>query len=133
VAKSGAASNKSGKGHSSKNKSSVSKVESSVNKSQSSNIDSNTSMSQTGTNLVSTDIGDFSKKQKVEFLDIELPDTMLTAIKIIERLLTQSKYHEQHVAYRAYPPVDIPEPPDSDEEEANKKGGLGIGIRKKKE
>jgi len=41
-----------------------------------------------------SEVGDFNKKQKVEFLEIELPDTMLTAIKIIERLLTQSKYHE---------------------------------------
>lgn len=31
---------------------------------------------------------------------MELPDTMIQAIKIIERLLTQSKYHEQHVLYK---------------------------------
>jgi len=37
---------------------------------------------------MSSEVGDFGKKQKVEFLDVELPDTMLQAIKIIERLLT---------------------------------------------
>lgn len=33
--------------------------------------------------------GDYGKiKTKVEYLDVALPDTMLPAIKIIERLLT---------------------------------------------
>ena len=30
---------------------------------------------------------------------------MMKAIRIIERLLTQTKYHEQHVLYKNYPPV----------------------------
>jgi hypothetical protein len=33
---------------------------------------------------------------------------MIKAIRIIERLLTQTKYHEQHVLYKNYPPVDLP-------------------------
>ena len=36
-----------------------------------------------------------------------LPDSIMLAIKIIERLLTQSKFHEQHVAYRNYPNVAL--------------------------
>ena len=31
---------------------------------------------------------------------------MMKAIRIIERLLTQSKYHHEHVLYKNYPPVD---------------------------
>lgn len=36
-----------------------------------------------------------------------IPDTMMKAIRIIERLLTQTKYHEQHVLYKNYPPVSL--------------------------
>ena len=40
---------------------------------------------------MSSEVGDYGKiKQKVEYLDVTLPDTMLPAIKIIERLLTQT-------------------------------------------
>jgi hypothetical protein len=38
---------------------------------------------------------------------MELPDSMLKAIRIIERLLTQTKYHEQHVLYKNYPSVNL--------------------------
>ena len=31
----------------------------------------------------------------------------MKAIKIIERLLTQSEYHEQHVLYKNYPMVKL--------------------------
>jgi len=31
----------------------------------------------------------------------------MKAIKIIERLLTQSEFHEQHVLYKNYPPVKL--------------------------
>jgi hypothetical protein len=34
------------------------------------------------------------KSAKVEYVDVELPDTMLQAIRIIERLLTQAQFHE---------------------------------------
>ena len=52
-------------------------------------------MSQTGTNQLSSEVGGaYGKiKTKIEYVDDELPETMLNAIKIIERLLTQTKYH----------------------------------------
>jgi hypothetical protein len=31
----------------------------------------------------------------------------MKAIKIIERLLTQNAFHEQHVLYKNYPPVKL--------------------------
>ena len=71
---------------------------------------SGTSMSQTQTNAISSEtaLGDFNAVPKnVEYVDAELPDTMMKAIRIIERLLTQSKYHEQHVLYKNYPPVNL--------------------------
>lgn len=54
-------------------------------------------MSQTQTNAISseTNQGDFGAVPKnVEYIEMELPDSMLKAIRIIERLLTQTKYHE---------------------------------------
>ena len=55
-------------------------------------------MSQTQTNAISSEtaLGDFNSIPKnVEYTtNSELPDTMMKAIRIIERLLTQSKYHE---------------------------------------
>lgn len=57
---------------------------------------------------------------------------MLVAIRIIERLLTQSKFHEQHVQYKNYPSVDksaLANRKDDDEEEGKK--GLGF-LRNKK-
>ena len=92
-------------------------------------------MSQTGTNQMSSEVGDYGKiKQKVEYLDVTLPDTMLPAIKIIERLLTQTKYHHQHVAYKNYPPMNLEEKDEDeeDEEDGKKKPGL-MGRRKKAE
>ena len=56
-------------------------------------------------------------KTKVEYVDDELPDSMLTAIKIIERLLTQTKYHKQHVAYKNYPPMNLEEKDEEDDED----------------
>jgi hypothetical protein len=68
-------------------------------------------MSQTQTNAISSEtaLGDFNSVPKnVEYTtNSELPDTMMKAIRIIERLLTQSKYHEQHVLYKNYPPVNL--------------------------
>ena len=63
-----------------------------------------------------------------------LPDSIMLAIKIIERLLTQSKFHEQHVAYRNYPNVALEKgkADDDDEEEGKKKGGLGALRRGRK-
>ena len=42
-----------------------------------------------------------------ELLDIPLPDSLLKPIKIIERLLTQTAYHEQHVLYKNYPAANM--------------------------
>ena len=41
--------------------------------------------------------GDFAnvKAKDIEYVKEELPESMIKAIRIIERLLTQSKYHEQ--------------------------------------
>ena len=63
-------------------------------------------------------MGDFAAILKnVEYVDADLTDTMMKAIRIIERLLTQSKYHEQHVLYKDYPPVNLGD--------KHKKGGAG--------
>ena len=66
-------------------------------------------MSQTQTNAISSDaVGDFAAVPKnVEYVEVELPDSMMKAIRIIERLLTQTKYHEQHVLYKNYPSVNL--------------------------
>ena len=71
-------------------------------------------------------MGDFNAVPKnVEYVDADLPETMMKAVRIIERLLTQSKYHEQHVLYKNYPPVDLSEKYKqamlAEEEEENKK------------
>ena len=62
----------------------------------------------------------------------------MKAIRIIERLLTQSKYHEQHVLYRDYPPVDIAKNVADQDEEANENDKnrmmpFGGADKKKKE
>lgn len=61
---------------------------------------------------------------------------MMKAIRIVVRLLTQTKFHEQHVLYMNYPPVDIVKK-DADEDEnddpnANRMMPFG-GDKKKKE
>lgn len=69
-------------------------------------------MSQTQTNAISseTQLGDFAAVPKnVEYVETDLPETMIKAVRIIERLLTQTKYHEQHVMYKNYPPVNLTE------------------------
>lgn len=63
---------------------------------------------------------------------------MMKAIRIIERLLTQSKYHEQHVLYKNYPQVSQAEKNklkmlEEEEENQGKKPGLrGVGANKNK-
>jgi hypothetical protein len=81
-------------------------------------------------------MGDFNAVPKnVEYVDAELPDTMMKAIRIIERLLTQSKFHEQHVLYKNYPQVKKSEKgrngqnQDDDEENQGKKP-FGLAIKK---
>ena len=59
---------------------------------------------------------------------------MLKAIRIIERLLTQSQYHEQHVLYKNYPPVNLRDKSKlaQDDEEDGKQKGFAIGGKKTK-
>jgi hypothetical protein len=56
-----------------------------------------------------TAVGDYANVKSVEYVQQELPSSMMNAIRIIERLLTQSKYHEQHVLYKDYPAVNLNE------------------------
>jgi len=90
-------------------------------------------MSQTGTNQLSSETaaGDFGKVKKVEYVDEELPDSMMFAIRIIERLLTQSKFHEQHVQYKNYPQVDKSSLGRSEEDEDEGNGKMGGFFKKK--
>lgn len=72
--------------------------------------------------------------QKVEYAAVELPETMMAAVQIIERLLTQALYHEKHVLYKAYPQSNLSKGSgvdDDDEEEGNKKG-MGMAMKKRK-
>ena len=82
---------------------------------------SDTSKSQTGAGQVSSDT--MFKSAKVEYVDVELPVSILTAIRIIERLLTQSQFHEQHVLYKAYPSVNLEKAKSLDDEEEEEGGG----------
>lgn len=99
---------------------------------------SGTSMSQTQTNAISSEtaVGDFNAIPKnVEYVETDLPDTMMKAIRIIERLLTQSKYHEQHVLYKNYPPVNLGDKhkktsADDDEENQGGKKPFGLSLKK---
>jgi len=61
-------------------------------------------------------------KKAAEFVDEDLPESIMKAIKIIERLLTQNAFHEQHVLYKNYPPVKLAKSNAyDDEEEGNQK------------
>ena len=60
----------------------------------------------------------------------------MKAIKIIERLLTQKAFHEQHVSYKAYPPVKLGNRSsldDENEEDGAKKGRMMKKEKKKEE
>lgn len=72
--------------------------------------------------------------QKVEYVKVELPDTMMAAVQIIERLLTQALYHEKHVLYKAYPQSNIVQNKslDDEDDEEGKQKGIGFGRKKKK-
>ena len=110
VNKSGTNSSKSGGvKNSSKMKTSQSALKESTNKSQPSDklSESSVNQTQTGAQTSETNMGDFSASltKNVVYEEEKLPDTMMRAIRIIERLLTQTKYHEQHVLYKNYPPM----------------------------
>lgn len=69
---------------------------------------------------------DSSVPTKMEFVEGDVSydaQSMLKAIKIIERLLTQTKYHKEHVMYTDYPQVIINKASDKKKEE-EKKGGI---------
>jgi len=90
--------------------------------------------------ITSTQAGDNKvfKASDVTYAEEELPDTMIQAIRIIERLLTQLKFHEQQVLYKAYPSADIARGQTDEEEEAEKNNKnnmlmFGGGKEKKKE
>ena len=58
---------------------------------------------------------------------------MMKAIRIIERLMTQNKYHSQQVLYKNYPPVDIVRAEAEDEDDNKDGGGMMIFGNEKKE
>lgn len=58
------------------------------------------------------------KAKDVTYVEEEIPDSMINAIRIIERLLTQLEFHEQQVLYKAYPSADIQKGISEEEEEA---------------
>ena len=138
--KSGSNSTKSGQ--KSKMKSSA-KMGESRNESEEPSSSISGSVSKTQTNQFSTEtgqVGDFAnvKAKDIKYVEEELPDSMMRAIRIIERLLTQSKYHEQHILYKNYPPVDIAKQTDEDEDQnndpnANRMMPFGGGKKKEEE
>lgn len=65
-------------------------------------------------------------------MDEELPDSIMKAIKIIERLLTQNAFHEQHVLYKNYPPVKLGKVAINDDEEEGNTKKRPMGIKKEK-
>ena len=68
---------------------------------------------------------------KVSYVQVDLPDSMIKAIKIIERLLTQAQYHEQHVLYKNYPSAKIDKKGgDDDEDDESKRAGFSLGRGK---
>lgn len=108
-----------------------------LNQSQTSERDSDKSTSQTQTNPISSDAqtggGAYGViKKAAEFVDEELPDSIMKAIKIIERLLTQNAFHEQHVLYKNYPPVKLGKVAINDDEEEGNTKKRPMGIKKEK-
>lgn len=71
-------------------------------------------------------------KKAAEFVDEELPESIMKAIKIIERLLTQNAFHEQHVLYKNYPPVKLGKRDLLDDEEEGNAKKRPMGIKKEK-
>lgn len=77
-----------------------------------------------------TGIGDYQIPKKVQYVDIALPDTIMKAIRIIERLLAQTKYHKKHVLYKNYPSVNLKKDFGNSEEEEKKDDGMGfMGLK----
>ena len=96
------------------------------------------SMNKTTTNQFSTETGmkgDFGdvRAKDVTYVDEELPESMMKAIKLIDRLLTQSDCHEAHVLYKDYPSVDLVKPVEEEENVDDQKGRGRMGGKEKKE
>jgi WD40 repeat protein len=89
---------------------------------------SSTTAQQIGGNSKTSGFPDSTIPNKMEFTDADAPSydptSMLKAIKIIERLLTQSKYHKEHVLYTDYPQVTLSKASDKKDDEEEKKGGV---------
>lgn len=107
-----------------------------LNQSQTSEI-SDKSTSQTHTNPTSTEGGTQTGtgayatiKKNAEYVNEELPESIMKAIKIIERLLTQNAFHEQHVLYKNYPPVKLANRNFADEDEEGQTKGRKMGMKK---
>lgn len=123
-------------------KNSQSGMKESKNESEYQSDAGSSSISKTKTSQFNTETGATGgvygniKEGQIQTIDEELPMSMMKAIKIIERLLTQSAYHEQHVLYKNYPPVDnlgVAVDDDEDEKDDNKIGMPFGGNEKKKE
>jgi hypothetical protein len=79
----------------SKKESQSSQLRESTNKSQTSDANKSTSqMAGTGVSGTAGGTGDFGRVKNVEYVEEQLPDSMLRAIRIVTRLLTQTEYHE---------------------------------------
>lgn len=91
-------------------------------------------MNKTSTNQFTTDTGaqgDFGnvRAKDIQYADEEVPDSMMKAIKIIERLLTQTECHEAHVLYKDYPKADLKKVAVEDEEEKDGKKDRRFGAK----
>lgn len=90
---------------------------------------SSTSLSQTQTGVISQ--GALTAAvNKIEYVEVELGPSMMDSIRIIERLLTQAKYHKEHVLYKNYPDVKIET---EVKEITEKKRGFNIDMQNKEE
>jgi hypothetical protein len=88
---------------------------------------SSTTQQQLGGHSKTSGLPDNTIPSKMEFVEGDTTydaGSMLKAIKIIERLLTQSKYHKEHVMYTDYPQVVLPKASDKKEEQEEKKTGV---------
>ncbi|CAI2382805.1 unnamed protein product [Moneuplotes crassus] len=71
---------------------------------------------------------------KMEFIEDDAmlqSSSMLKAIKIVERLLTQTKYHKEHVLYTDYPQVELPKMDEKKNDQDENSGGItsfGLGA-----
>lgn len=92
---------------------------------------SSTTQQQIGGHSKTSGFPDSNIPTKMEFVEGETTydaTSMLKAIKIIERLLTQSKYHKEHVLYTNYPQVTLPKASENKDNAQEKKGVAAFDI-----